>query len=675
MMEVSVSKLRFGVTCAALFALAAGSASAGIFDFRRRSVSPADARETLVALAEIGGQTPSIDEIRSLVEAYRLDGTPGFLPLATAPYPRFLINGKLAEIYPALYASAVKDVLGEGVPKDLDLEALYDGLLNLVAQDKVPDALKKELKQISPKMAKRALEGKSAECALDTSEKIDKPGILKLLPVKLVPNWLKACTVRKRLFNAAKDALITARNDFPKQFRKGFLEKINTTLAGFPKLVSEKFGAGEVVHPIWGDRGSILEETADSKVSGGRREISMKLFAEGLLADLYAAKALMASDKPSDRTLAAGHNYAVVNRWLLLTGGSAADWDAAKGEIPVVKTGEGMEPPKFREAAFGGWGAQMDGFSIAVTPWGDWGKYDPTSETEPTPLRIFPTRFEVDAAGVATLTDPSQAIQKTEDFALLLLSVTEFLNATQPGTAFAKYFGGADQIGDLLDPKKPMLFPTEGRLVAVGALAAVAKNLLHSQIGHVGSKPDGLRIYFRDMSTLPQLGGIRSTDIEMEKVSLLLVTAARLMRAIELDPIAASEPKLKLILPDVRNLIHIGALVIGKETQNTDGSFRSLMASADTTRSVDSQLAALRVLMTSYNDATPEGKAGAKSFTLPRIVPGLQYLFSTYLVPGATLTERQKLEARALWNECQASLRVARADLPWAAWEERIRGL
>jgi len=73
------------------------------------AANPEDARTTLVIMAETGSRSASPAEVRKLVESYRLDSGSAFLPLATAPYPSFLINAQLGELYPALYPAAKSD--------------------------------------------------------------------------------------------------------------------------------------------------------------------------------------------------------------------------------------------------------------------------------------------------------------------------------------------------------------------------------------------------------------------------------------------------------------------------------------------------------------------------------------------------------------------------------------
>lgn len=646
---------------------------------------PEDARTILVTMAETGSRTGSVEEVRKLVESYRMDRGTAFLPLAEAPYPRFLINSQLAEIYPALYKSSLEEFINH-IPLDL----LYDGILGMVKDEKIPEKLQKDLSKISPRMATQALKGKSDDCPLDFSETLDKPSLVSLLLLKIdFLNMISACTYRTRLYNVMKEQLIAAaktpetkalvkeqaKDKFPEEFRKGFLVKINTTLAEFPALVNEKFGACEAakdgcatLHPIWGEHGSIIEAGFDSETRGGRRELTLKAFAQGMLADLYAAKVLIGSKKLSDRSLAAGLFYAVVNRWLYLTGGITPDWDSKRKEMPVAEMGKGMTPPKFKEVAFGGWGVQADGFGVSMSAW-DWAGYDPTDEKKPSPLRLFPTHFEIDSNGVASIADPTEAYQTNDDLAYMLLAVSEFLKATRPGSVFAKYFGGKEQAGDLLDAKKPMLFPVEGRMVAVGVLAAIAQNLLNPTSGHVGSKASGLPLVFRDNASFRSLS---DSNIDTRGVASLLVAASKLRRTLKVDPILNEEPKLKSVLGDVDMLVQVGALVVGRDAQGFDGGVRAKMRSTDATVTLGSQLAAVRIFLAAFNDAEDPTKA---SFVQARLVAALQYLFTNQLNDPSQLNLEARLNILAVWNQCQTEIRAVRSDLPWSDWELKVRSI
>lgn len=660
-----------------LRSVAAALALFPVLTFSSHAETPEDARTILVTMAETGSRSASIAEVRRLVESYRLDGGAAFLPLAEAPYPRFLINSQLGEIYPALYQVALNDFL-DHIPLDL----LYDGVLGMVRDQKIPENLKKDLSKISPRMASRALLGKTAQCALDLSETLDVPSTVSLLLLKIdFMDAIEPCTYRTRLYNAMKAQLIQAAKSpetkatvkkqaqarFPEEFRKGFLAKINSTLADFPTLVNEKFGSTSI-HPIWRENGSIIEAGFDTKIRDGRRALTLKGFAQGLLADLYAARILIESKEASDRSLAAGLFYAVVNRWLLLTGGITADWDPVRRELPIAQMGEKMNPPRFKEVAFGGWGVESEGFGVSMSAW-DWSGYDPTAEKNPSPMRLFPTRFEIDRNGVGFISNPSDAYQKNDDLAYLLLAVSDFLKATQPGTPFAKFFGGKEQIGDLLDPKKPMLFPTEGRMVAVGVLAAVAQNLLNPTFGHVGSKDTGLPLVFRDHAAF---GSLSDANIDTRGVASLLVAASKLRRSLMVDPIMKIEPKLKSVIGNVDVLVQVGALVIGRDAQGFDGSVRAKMRSTDPGVTLASQLAGIRVFLAAFNDAEDSTKA---NFVQARLVAALQYFFTNQLNDPSKLNLETRLNVLAVWNQCQTEIRTIRGDLPWAEWELKVRNI
>ncbi len=657
------------------------TAQSAVADWSNSATEPVDARAQLVTLAETGAKAPSIDEVRRLVESYRIDRVNSFLPLRRAPYPRFLLNAQMGEIYPAVYESELNAFLNE-----IPLELLFDGVIDMIIDEKVPAAMEKQLKDIDPRLAARVKQGKSVDCPLDESEATEDVSKFALILVKF--DYLHAfssCTTRRRIYNAAKPDLIKARktpevkamvkeaakDKFPQEFRTGFLAKINGLIDGFPTHVSQKFGAGKVLHPIWSELGSVIEaDIGDGRAVDFRdpfRTITLKSFSQGLLADLYAANVLLGSSKPRDRSLAAGLFYAVVNRWLYLTGGVAADWDDQRAEMPIAVPGKGKETPKFREVAFGGWGAEEHGFGVEMSSWGNW-SYSPSDAKNPSPLRLFPTRFEIDRNGVGRIENPWDAYQTNEDLAYLLLAVTEFLKATQPGMPLAKFFGGKDQVGDLLDPTKPMLFPTEGRMIAVGVLAAVAQNLLHPTIGHVGSKSEGIPIYFRDRGSF---GPLKETDVDTRGVCSVLVAASKLNKVLRVDPVLNAEPALKTILPEIGKLVQISALVVGK-AQDFNGAIRAKMASQDPATNLGAQIAAIRVFLAALNASeTPEKSI----FVMARLVPALQYLFAEYFQDLSKLDLEARMNLTAVWNQSQSALRSIRPELPWAEWEQKIRSI
>jgi hypothetical protein len=230
----------------------------------------------------------------------------------------------------------------------------------------------------------------------------------------------------------------------------------------------------------------------------------------------------------------------------------------------------------------------------------------------------------------------------------------------------AKFFGGADQVADLLDEKKPMLFPAEGRMIAVGVLSAVAQNLLHPDIGHIASKRDGIPIYFRDRGSF---GSLQETDVDTRGVCSLLVAASKLVKTLKSDPIMQSEPGLKTIVPQISQLVQVSALVVGKD-QGFDGAVPAKMVSADKSTNLGAQIAAVRVFLAAFNGSETPANA---TFVMARLVPALTYLYGHLILDPKTLDLEARLNVMAVWNQSQAALRSVRPDLPWAAWEAEIR--
>lgn len=616
-------------------------------------------------------------QVRKLVESYRIGTTPAVLPLGAAPYPRFVLQSQVGSVYADLYEKEWNALISNP-----PLELLFDGFMDMIVSGTVPPSMRSAANKIGVRIAKRVVRGKSPFCKLDASDRINEPSTFQLLRLKTdVLNLISPCTYRIRIYNAAKRQLIEARNDpsiretirqaaaekFPLEFKKGFLTQINDTLKDFPALVVQKFG-GEM-HPIWGANGGLIENIEGLAIRGDQQEINLGDFARGMRADLAASQALLGSTDPKDRGLAAGLFYAAVNRILLLTGGQAIEWDVQAQALVVIPeqvpaanaTPDIRRAPTFGEERFGGWGFEKGSDVRASASGWDWEKYDPLSETAPTPFRLFATRFFVNAKGVAKLENPADAYQKSEDLAELIQAVSEFVTATKPGAPFAKFFGGADQFGDLLDPEKPMLFPEEGRLLAIAIVSGIAKNLLHPTLGHVLQTNTGIHLEFRDHATFD---GVATTDVSTKGVARLLVAAADLHTAMKDDPLLETQPALRDFLPQLETLLQLGALGLGAATQDPDGRIRDFLHSSSTAGSLQSQIDAMNAMLKAYN--------------ITKIIP-LQVRLATgwtSLLTQATpasVSVSNGYELLTLWRDSQPNLRANHSNLPWGEWDVRIR--
>jgi hypothetical protein len=214
-----------------------------------------------------------------------------------------------------------------------------------------------------------------------------------------------------------------------------------------------------------------------------------------------------------------------------------------------------------------------------------------------------------------------------------------------------------------------MLFPVEGRMIAVGVLSLVAGNLMDPTIGHVATKRDGIPVYFRDYAGF---GDMKEKEVDTRAVSSLLVAASKLCRTLKGDPVLTERAEWKAVFPQISQLVQVAALVIGKQAQNPDGSIRSKMGSADVSGNLGSQIGAIRVYLAALNSSeTPE----KMYFVMARLVPALQYLFKYQITTPKGLSLEARLNLLAVWNQSQSALRGTRLDLPWAEWEDQIRSV
>ncbi len=646
-----------------------------------------------------------IDQTRAQVEAYRISKTPVTMKLKDAPYPKYLIYTQIGEIYPALYADE-----WEKLTTKPPLDLLFDELIKMILDGTVPDSIHDEVKAIGPRLARNVQKGKSDTCVLDTSENVVKVPKGALLALKLdVINSIPNCTYRKRIFNAAKPALIEARKKpeilaiikekgapiFPAKFKEEFMKSIGDKIRTFPELVVAKFG-GEM-HPIWGDGGSIIEVTNETPLlPGGKQVVTLEQFGRGLKADLDAAAILMGSTSKKDRGLAAGLFYAAMNRMLMITGGKqivlegnglklGADAPAGAAAKPADNADKPkVAVPNFFGGDFGGWGAELKNGKAVMSPW-DWTSYDPDRNENPTPYRMIPKRFTVDANGVASV-DEKDLVQTNAGIGAVISALASFVTHTGPNGAFGKFFGSKDKVSDLLDPAKPLLFPTEGRLFALAILSGMAENLMEFERGHVrmlinplddnsvdrtGARK-GVWPRFRDNGTFTTA---QAKDLDVLPLSRLLRGAEDLRLALVNDEqMKTLEPKVEAIAVDVQNLVQLGILEIVNKTQLGDGTFRRpiyVTGEGPAPVGVSDLTATLEMLLTLFKIYNPYD---AQLFYI-RIEAALKGGFIP-LIQTAQFDPYTKELLRQVWMEIQVKLPITHPnDLPLKEIEAATRSV
>jgi hypothetical protein len=668
-------------------------------------------------------------QISVLLRNYRSSSQPlppGTVKLTEAPYLGLVLGERLGDLYPAAYETTYQ-MKYDQIVVHADLEYIFDQFLNAYLKGELPPQLNKTADKLGECLAEKALRGAGRSCKLDKSDTVYGSRTGQLLRIKLGCNFRHrgSCATRQIIYNEAKGALIRARNDralegpfkasFPKLFRDGFMNELAAQRKTFPVLVSQKFGGNleevmeegvtsieKVEETFWSDNTPLVEDAH----ADGADTVSLRGFAMGLRADLGAAEWLAQSANPSDRVNAAALFYAAANRLLMLTGGKEASWDGQRFVIDLNAPGAYFDPknpkaaPTFLKIPYGGWGLQVATGARAgaqFSPW-DWAAYDPLNEKAPSPLRLLPAWFRPGAHGVpAPLTGTFAAEERLEDLAELVSALSRFLVATRPGSVFASHFGPADKAGDILDPKSPMVFPLEGRKLAIGVAAGVLRNMVLPKFGHIdqteaGTPQGGLGLRFYDVIGL---GGRVDQPASVSSVSRLLFGAAELREALATDP--DSPPELQALLPQVDQALQAGALSIGAQGQNPDGGFADTLvlpqapAVATSPRSLATAIDGLRVLTRAY-DASHilllrlNLQLGWQSLArywnaAANGAPALeaQIPFAIEGQPSSKASARALWEVLRLWDETRKAARpdldAASAGIDWTVWDSRMARL
>jgi hypothetical protein len=649
-----------------------------------------------------------------LIQSYRSATrplSPGTMSIADAPYLGLVLHEKLPELYAAAYESAYAEQYDKFVvhPK---LEFIFDQFLDAFLDGSLSDEQKRGASQLGSCLANKARRGKSESCPLDGSEALNPPSTFSLAGAKFgchigIPT---ACTVRRLIYNKAKPDLIRARAEkqlegpfnkiFPKKFREEFLEVISRKKTSYPDLVSEKFHGDSSA--LWGPETALLEEQGDwagddSTVTGNvtwggtkpiapvAPRVSLRGFAEGLRADLGVAARLANSSDGHERGLAGALFYAAANRMLLMTGGQRASWDGKAFSVDPASVFDPAHPkaaPDFVVENFGGWGLGKGSSGLEFSPW-DWANYDPADSKNPTPLKLFPSELSLGAHGVPYLDSmapisSAQTVERMGDLAEMILGLSDFLKLTRPDAVFGPHFGSAADLAQALDPASPMIFPREGRALAIGALAGILHNLVVPGLGHieetqVGTPQGGLGLAFHDGIRLDQRDGITAST---DAVARTLVAAAYLRQTIPGDPDAPAA--LLALLPRLDSAIQVGALTLGAQAQNADGGFAEEL----TEPHAPAAGPANRKLLTTIESLDALGRAYDASHILIlklSIKAGWLYLdqaWSERPVPASLDGTRENMALLRLWNAAQRGVRPGLAsEIDWSRWEARMAQL
>lgn len=626
--------------------------------------------------SQTGGRRETLHHALKLSHSYRSLKSTSILPLKEAPYLGLVLLERTSELYPAAYDEAWRREY-ERMVVHVPLETLLDGFMQAILDGTLPAAIRREAKGIDACLARKVLAGKGPRCVLDPSDRISEPSFAQMFWVKmdcsLHLNAMDTCHIRKVIYNKAKRALISARGNpdvrriieqafgqrFPQEFRDGFLAELARQYQGFPQLLTAKFN-GQFDAQLWGPKSPLVEP--DDEAQG---RISTLGFAKGLSADIRLAAELAATNDPKLRGAASALFYAAANRLLMLMGGSAAVWNGQTFQIvgsPNVDPRRPRDPPVFAGAPFGGWGLDfVSGSPIVFSAW-DWETYDPATK-----LRIFPSVFQIGARGAPRLAPNVTPVQGLADISALASALVDFLRATRSDGPLARYFGEEDQMGDLLKPDSPLIFPKRGRVLAVGVLGAVLQNLIHSHL-ELGEGTD-LRFYDR-------LGpsGREGNPVPVEAVGRLLLTASD-VQSILGDPDVPEQ--LRAFSGRLEAGLLLGSVLMSNIGMNGDGGFRSVWGqSLESRRSLADAVPGLRSLIRSYNYrqvlltklAIQAGWNFLDRFWGDRRFPSLIEGEGGHEVSPSLLWE-----ILLLWREAQAHARPGiGSDIDWSKWEQRM---
>jgi len=562
------------------------------------------------------GQGLSADQSDTLalwVQSYRQDPTTTSAEsLANGPYIDLLLSSKTTEIYTAAYSSSYSTLYQktvENTPLELLFDAFIDSVLDgTAAQNPTTRATAKKMGGC---LAAKVKAGKADSCVLDTDETHTRaPSFFKQAGAKLTCflTLPTPCWARNIVFNAAKAQLIEARKspsvqetvakqfkrEFPGQFKTGFFDLIEKIRADLGKFFGGKTLSAD--HVFWTAKTPLVEQ--DDRVT---HAMTMKQFATSIDSDVLAAAHFSKSPNPAVKSAAAPLLYAAANKLLVLTGGVKAHFDLKKKKFDLgVDTATRSEQsglpstiPSFTPENFGGIGAIFSGAQSLLAPW-DWSNYDPAQSWE-----IFPAQFVLNGKGEALLPSGVTASESIEDLAILLKASVDFFALTAPGAPLGKYFSA--DIAQITDQTSPVIFPTDGRSVAVGAIGAVLQNATDPAHGHLAlvdksSTGGAIQIIFYD-----QVGaaGRAGNPVPVASVAKLMEAAVDTREGLMADPLVPV--KLAAKLPLLNDAIQLGTFSMLSHGQGADGGFYEFLDLPQSPRTLKTQVAGLSLLLKYYD--------------------------------------------------------------------------
>lgn len=595
-----------------------------------------------------------------------------------AQYLDALMLAKFSSIYDLLYDTEKKKAF-ESEVVGIKLSTLFDGFLEMIESGDVSDSMKSAANQVGKCLAKKMIAVRSS-CELNEDTK-ESPSTVRLAWLRTTCGALMSdCKVRRAFFAAAKPTLEEARNDpavqkqirdtfekvFPERFRQGVLRQLSQVRGNYTNWVAEKFLPatpfklfGDVSAPSLVASGIEPMFIADQEVPGMGFVQRLDGMAFGLRADLAIARMgqqLLASRSNFLRTAVASETgaalWSAVQQLLVLTGGTRAVFmDAGKGfslvegDIKKLPPRFSKESPYLKGELFGGWSisrAAKDDVALRFAPW-DWENYINLPSESGSPISLLPHLFRLDSAGRPSAVGPESAMHTLDDQVALADAVSEFLELTEQGGAFSAHLGPEESLIDLMDGKKPILLPSQARLLGYAIVAGIARNLTHPDYALIEKQGtiepgQGLGVKFFESASLENKD---RPNAKTTSLARLILVAAKFRSRIANDPQFPGTNR-KEMLDLIDTLVPIGALTLGAQAQNPDGSFRSVLNASEQVADLEATTLALRAIQTAHL------ASGMKVLTL-NLKAGMNYLKTHMPSPGVVTQLRP--EARvAMWH-------------------------
>ncbi len=595
-----------------------------------------------------------------------------------AHYLDALMLAKFSSIYDLLYDVEKKKAF-ESEVVGIKLSTLFDGFLEMVESGDVSDSMKSAANQVGKCLARKMIAVRSS-CELKDDTK-DSPSTVKLA-------WLRAtcgalvsdCKVRRAFFAAAKPTLEEARKDpavqkqiretfekvFPERFRQGVLQQLSQVRGTYTGWVAEKFLPAapfklfaEEPKPSLVASGIEPMFIADDHLVGVGPVQRLDGMAFGLRADLAIAR--MGSELLSGRTSIPKSSIAsetgaalwsAVQQLLVLTGGTRAVFGSNESGFSLIEGDIKNLPPRFSKESpylkgelFGGWSvsrASKEDATLRFAPW-DWENYINLPSDSGSPISLLPHAFKLDSAGRPIAVGPESSMHTLDDQVALADAVSEFLELTEQGGAFAAQLGPEEALIDLMDGSKPILLPSQARLLGYAIVAGIARNLTHPDYALVEKQGtiepgQGLGVKFFESASL------ENKDRPFAKttsLSRLILVAAKFRSRIANDPQFPGANR-KEMLDLIDTLIPIGALTLGAQAQNPDGSFRAVLNASEQVADLESTTLALRAIQTAHL------LSGMKVLTL-NLKAGMRFLKANLPAPGVVQQLRSETRV-AMWH-------------------------